>query len=168
MGRSFHTAPRHRRLRVALWLLIATWCVVPRVSAQAAAPGNADAPRQPKEEFALGVRFLQEKNDPKTAARHLARIAPPTAVAVVARERYDPREKLYLAAQQLLVRCELELDDEAAAEKRHQALVKRYPYYREYLESEYAFAKKGLASKREYLRRKRASEARRKASKGDK
>ena len=81
-----------------------------------------------------GLAYLQGFHDPASAIPWLEKIpAPPGADedGVVPEEAYDQAQSEYVAVQQTLMRCEVQLGRPQGATRRCEALARRYPQYRD-------------------------------------
>ena len=81
----------------------------------------------------MGLVYLQVKRDPAEAIKWFSRISNPAGA------EYGTGGKFYLAAQQQLVKCELQLHQDAEAQDRVTKLKEAYPQFADELERSYKF-----------------------------
>jgi hypothetical protein len=86
--------------------------------------------------FSAGLFHLQTRHDPAEAIKWFCRIPKP---AKPAGGPYDEDDKLYLSAQEHLVKCELALRQDAQAKQRIDDLKQAYPQYAGELSRSYQF-----------------------------
>ncbi|MCP4535914.1 MAG: hypothetical protein GY832_02110, partial [Chloroflexi bacterium] len=86
--------------------------------------------------FELGLIHAQSRHDPAEAIEWLSRIPKPEETA---NGQYGEDHKLYLSAQEQLVKCELALEQDAGAKQRVDHLRKVFPQYAEDVERFHQF-----------------------------
>ena len=90
--------------------------------------------------LSTGLLHLQARHDPAEAMRWFERIGEPQAGE-------DPPGTVYLAAQQQLIKCELELHRDEAAKARIEALKKFYPQHAVQLDRQFQFEIEAIRSR---------------------
>jgi len=86
--------------------------------------------------FEMGLIHLQSRHDPAEAIKWFSRIPKPGNSAGA---EYGLDDKLYLSAQLLLVKCELQLSRDDKAQDRVSELKNAYPQYAQETEHSYQF-----------------------------
>ena len=89
-----------------------------------------------------GLLHLQGRHDPAEAAKWFARVLKPEKPAGAP---YDIADKLYISAQQELIKCHLLLRQDRQAEDRVKKLVQAFPMFSSELEFSYKFVVEAYA-----------------------
>ena len=106
-----------------------------RVAAQKACQ-LAGTPQGPQAVLDTGLIYLQGRHDPAVAAKWFSRVVMPEKAAG---EGYGVSDRVYISAQQQLIKCHLQLDQKRKAEERIKQLKRIYPSYARELEDSYQF-----------------------------